>query len=112
MDAMLAQKYGPGRPMSQGDDNWMLAHGGPFTPETVRALVNSPAVRISDWAIEACVSYFDYCVSAYGQAPVYFNPMQCNFGDVVHHVDPAFYEKNYDGSSVTPAIREHLEAWH
>jgi hypothetical protein len=31
---------------------------------------------------------------------------------VIHHVDPAFYERYYDGSSVTPTIRQHMEAWH
>jgi hypothetical protein len=42
----------------------------------------------------------------------HFNPMQCNFGAVVHHVDPAFYERFYDGSTVTPAIRRHMQDWH
>ena len=54
----------------------------------------------------------DYCVENYGQCPVYFNPMQCNFGAVVHHVDPAFYDRYYDGSTVTPAIRRHMQEWH
>ena len=54
----------------------------------------------------------DYCVEHYGQCPVYFNPMQCNFGAVVHHVDPAFYERYYDGSTVTPSIRRHMQDWH
>jgi hypothetical protein len=54
----------------------------------------------------------DYCVEHYGQCPVYFNPMQCNFGAVVHHVDPAFYDRCYDGSTVTPAIRRHMQEWH
>ncbi|ASR37135.1 hypothetical protein BAY61_21480 [Prauserella marina] len=110
--AMLEQKYGDGATMSRGEDNWMLRHHGPYTEQTVRALVESPAVRISDWAAEACAACFDYCVEHYGQAPVYFNPMQCNFGAVVHHVDPAFYEKYYDGSSVTPQIKSHFREWH
>jgi hypothetical protein len=54
----------------------------------------------------------DYCVEQYGQCPVHFNPMQCNFGAVIHHVDPAFYERYYDGSSVTPQIRQHMDGWH
>lgn len=112
VNAMMEEKYGTGRTMSTGDDNWMLTHGGPFTAETVRTLVNSPQLRVSDYAVEACVAYFDYCVQNYGQCPVYFNPMQCNFGAVVHHVDPAFYEKYYDGSSVTPSIRQHMGTWH
>jgi hypothetical protein len=112
MTAMMDEKYGEGRTMSTGDDNWMLKHGGPFNAQTVRDIVNSPVVRVSDWAVEACVAYFDYCVQNYGQCPVFFNPMQCNFGAVIHHVDPAFYERYYDGSSVTPQIRQHMDHWH
>lgn len=41
-----------------------------------------------------------------------FHPMQCNFGAVVHHVDLAFYERYYDGSTVTPSIRTHIQDWH
>jgi len=82
-------------------------------PAAVRpAIVNDPATHVSDWAVEACVAYVDYCVENYGQCPVYFNPMQCNFGAVVHHVDPAFYDRYYDGSTVTPAIRRHMQEWH
>lgn len=98
--------------MSRGEDNWMIRHGGPFTADTVRAIVNDPTTRVSDWAVEACIAYVDYCVEHYGQCPVYFNPMQCNFGAVVHHVDPAFYEHYYDGSTVTPSIRRHMQDWH
>jgi hypothetical protein len=32
--------------------------------------------------------------------------------DGVHHVDPAFFEKYYDGSSVTPQINQHMDSWH
>jgi len=112
MNEMMEEKYGVGRTMSKGDDNWMLTHGGPFTADAVRNIVNSPLVQVSDWAVEACVTYVDYCVENYGQCPVYFNPMQCNFGAVIHHVDPAFYERYYDGASVTPTIREHTSTWH
>jgi hypothetical protein len=112
MQAMMEEKYGQGRTMSKGDDNWMLAHNGPFKADTVREIVNHPVVQVSDWAVEAAAAYVDYCVERYGQCPVYFNPMQCNFGAVIHHVDPAFYERYYDGSSVTPTIRQHMEAWH
>ena len=42
----------------------------------------------------------------------YFNPMQCNFGAVVHHVDPAFYDRYYGGSTVAPAIGRHMREWH
>ena len=28
------------------------------------------------------------------------------------HVDPAFYDHYYDGSTVTPAIRRHMQDWH
>jgi len=112
MQAMMEEKYGQGRTMSKGEDNWMLTHNGPFKADTVREIVNHPVVQVSDWAVEAAATYVDYCVERYGQCPVYFNPMQCNFGAVIHHVDPAFYERYYDGSSVTPAIRQHMEAWH
>ncbi len=112
MQAMMEEKYGQGRTMSKGEDNWMLTHNGPFKADTVREIVNHPVVQVSDWAVEAAAAYVDYCVERYGQCPVYFNPMQCNFGAVIHHVDPAFYERYYDGSSVTPTIRQHMEAWH
>jgi hypothetical protein len=110
--AMVDDKYGRGRCLSKGDDNWMLRNNGPFKPETVREIVNHPAVQVSDWAKEAMVAYVDYCVEKYGRCPVTFNPMQCNFGAVVHHVDEAFYEKYYDGSSLTPEIRNHMRDWH
>src|SRR6266540_4336598 len=112
MRAMMEEKYGQGRTMSKGEDNWMLTHNGPFKADTVREIVNHPVVQVSDWAVEAAAAYVDYCVERYGQCPVTFNPMQCNFGAVIHHVDPAFYERYYDGSSVTPTIRQHMEAWH
>jgi hypothetical protein len=112
MQAMMEEKYGQGRTMSKGEDNWMLTHNGPFKADTVREIVNHPIVQVSDWAVEAAAAYVDYCVERYGQCPVTFNPMQCNFGAVIHHVDPAFYERYYDGSSVTPTIRQHMEAWH
>jgi hypothetical protein len=67
---------------------------------------------VSDWAVDAMAAYVDYCVEHYGQCPVYFNPMQCNFGAVIHHVDEAFYEQYYDGSSITPQIRSHFADWH
>jgi hypothetical protein len=112
MTAMMDEKYGLGRTMSKGEDNWMLAHKGPYSAEVVRNIVNSQAVQVSDWAVEAAIAYVDYCVEQYGQCPVHFNPMQCNFGAVIHHVDPAFYERYYDGSSVTPQIRQHMDSWH
>jgi hypothetical protein len=112
VDAMMDEKYGTGRTMSKGEDNWMLTHQGPFNERTIRDIVNSPVVQVSDWAVEACVAYFDHCVQQYGQCPVFFNPMQCNFGAVVHHIDTEFYERYYDGSSVTPQIRQHMDRWH
>jgi hypothetical protein len=112
MDAMMAEKYGLGRTLSKGEDNWMLSHQGPYSADVVRNIVNSPIVQVSEWAVDACAAYVDYCVENYGQCPVYFNPMQCNFGAVIHHVDPAFYERYYDGSSVTATIREHTSTWH
>lgn len=112
IDAMVEEKYGTGRTMSKGEDNWMLTHKGPYTADVVRNIVDSPVVQVSDWAIEAAVAYVDYCVQNFGQCPVYYNPLQCNFGAVVHHVDEKFYEQYYDGSSVTPDIRAHMERWH
>jgi len=112
IEAMMEEKYGFGRTMSRGDDNWMLQKKGPWSADVVKSIVDSDTVRISDWAVEACVAYVDYCVEHYGQAPVYYNPMQCNFGAVIHHVDTAFYEQYYDGSSITTDIRRHDEHWH
>jgi hypothetical protein len=112
IEAMLAEKYEPGGAMAKGDDNWMLRHGGPFRPEVVREIVEHPRARISNWAVEAAIAYVDYCIDRYGQCPVYFNPMQCNFGVVVHHVDPSFYERFYSGDCVTPQIRSHMDEWH
>ncbi len=112
IQAMMDEKYGPGATMSRGDDNWMLTHGGPFKPEVVRQIVEHPDVRVSDWAVEAAIAYVDYCVERYGQCPVYFNPMQCNFGAVIHHVDTEFYERYYVGGSITPQIRDHMRTWH
>jgi hypothetical protein len=112
MRAMMDEKYGHGATMSRGDDNWMLAHGGPFKPDVVREIVNHPVTRVSDWAVEAASAYVDYCVERYGQCPVYFNPMQCNFGAVVHHVDTEFYDRYYVGGSITQQIRDHLRTWH
>jgi hypothetical protein len=109
---MLDEKYGKGGTMARNGQNWMLEHGGPFKPEVTREIVNHPVVQVSDWAIEAAISYVDYCVDKYGQCPVYMNPMQCNFGAVIHHVDEAFYEKFYVGGSIPAQIREHMQRWH
>ena len=113
IEHMVAEKYGSGGTLARDGDNWMLTHGGPFKPEVVRDLVQHPAVQVSDWAIEAAVAYVDYCVERYGQCPVYFNPMQCNFGAVIHHVDEAFYDRYYvGGGNITKQIREHMRRWH
>jgi hypothetical protein len=112
MTAMMEEKYSTGRTMSRGDDNWMLRHGGPFTADTVRAIGNDPATQVSDWGRRGMHRLRGLLRRALRQCPVYFNPMQCHFGAVVHHVDPAFYERYYDGSAVTPAIRRHMQEWH
>lgn len=112
IEHMLAEKYGKGATMSPGDDNWMLTHKGPYKPEVIKAIISHPKVRISDWAVEAAIAYVDYCVENYGQCPVYFNPMQANFGAVIHHVDESFYERFYDGSTITADIRRHMQQWH
>lgn len=112
MDAMMEEKYGPGGTMSKNDDNWISTHGGPYNTDVLKEIIEHPETQVSDWAVEACTAYVDYCVERYGQCPVYFNPMQCNFGAVIHHVDEAFYEQYYDGSTLTPQIRKHMDYWH
>jgi hypothetical protein len=108
----LEEKYGEGHCMSPGTDNWMLARKGPFNEQTLKAILEHPRCQVSNYAIDASIAFIDYCVDRYGQCPPYINPMQCNFGGVVHHVDEEFYEKNYDGTSLTPQIREHMQRWH
>jgi len=98
--------------MSKGDDNYMLTHDGPFKRDVVREIVNDPHVQVSDWAREAAIAYVDYCVETYGQCPVNYNPLQCALSVVVHHVDDAFYEQFYNGSTSTPQIRDHMSHWH
>ncbi|MGH8998167.1 MAG: hypothetical protein ACRDY7_02110 [Acidimicrobiia bacterium] len=112
MNHVYEEKYAPGMTMHKGEDNWMLNHKGPFNERTAREIIEHPGIVVSDWAREACIAYVDYCVDKFGQSPVYFNPLQCNFGAVIHHLDESFYERFYDGSSVTPQIREHMARWH
>jgi hypothetical protein len=113
VDHFIQERWGKDGALSKGEDNWVLSHGGPFKPEVMREIVNHPVTTVSDWAIEASAAYIDYCVDRYGQCPVNFNPMQCNFGAVIHHVDEAFYEKYYvGGGNMTPQIREHMQHWH
>jgi hypothetical protein len=113
IDHFIKERWGTGGALSKGDDNWVLSHGGPFKPEVMREIVNHPVCQVSDWAIEAAAAYIDYCVDRYGQCPVNFNPMQCNFGSVIHHVDEAFYERYYvGGGNMTPQIRDHMKRWH
>jgi hypothetical protein len=108
----MDEKYGKGGTMSPGADNWILTHKGPWSAETLKTVLADPVTKVSEWAIEAAIAYVDYCVDRYGQCPVYFNPMQCNFGGVVHHVDEAFYEKLYGGVTLTPQLRDHMRNWH
>jgi len=108
----MDEKYGKGGTMSSGPDNWILTHKGPWSTETVKTVLADPVTKVSEWAIEAAIAYVDYCVDRYGQCPVYFNPMQANFGGVVHHVDEAFYERLYGGVTLTPQIRDHMQNWH
>jgi hypothetical protein len=109
---MLEEKYGHGATMANDDSNWVLTHGGPFKSDVIREIAKDPAVRVSDWAVEAVIAYIDYCVDRYGQCPVYNNSLECNFGVVVHHVDPAFYEKYYSVSGIPAQIHEHMKHWH
>jgi hypothetical protein len=113
IDHFIKERWGTGGALSKGDDNWVLSHGGPFKPEVMRDIVNHPVCQVSDWAIEASAAYIDYCVERYGQCPVNFNPMLCNFGAVIHHVDEAFYERYYvGGGNMTSQIHEHMQRWH
>lgn len=112
MKQMMEEKYGQGGTMANDESNWVLTHGGPFKPEVIREIVKDPAVHVSDWALEAAIAYVDYCVDRYGQCPVYNNSLECNFGAVVHHIDPAFYEKYYSHSAITQQTRDHMKNWH
>src|SRR5258708_27744092 len=112
MNHMWEEKYGPGMTMHKGDDNWMLQHQGPFKEDIARAIIESPDIVVSDWAREASIAYVDYCVERYGQCPVYFNPLQCNFGVVIHHLDESFYERTYGDAALTAQIRDHMSRWH
>src|SRR6266849_1682071 len=109
---MMEEKYGHGATMANDESNWVLTHGGPFKAEVIREIVKDPATHVSDWAVEATIAYVDYCVDRYGQCPVYNNSLECNFGVVVHHVDPAFYEKYYSESGITEQVKEHMKNWH
>jgi len=112
MKQMMEEKYGHGGTMADDESNWVLTHGGPFKAEVIREIVKDPATHVSDWAVEATIAYVDYCVDRYGQCPVYNNSLECNFGAVVHHLDPAFYEKYYSDSGITAQTREHMKNWH
>jgi hypothetical protein len=112
IEHMVEEKYGTGGWLARDAGNWMLTHGGPFKPGVVREIVSHEAARVSDWAVAAATAYVDYCVDRYGQCPVYLNPMHCDFGAVIHHVDEAFYERYYVGGSLPTQIREHLQCWH
>jgi hypothetical protein len=109
---MMEEKYGHGATMANDASNWVLTHGGPFKAEVIREIIKDPAAHVSDWAVEAAIAYVDYCVERYGQCPVYNNSLECQFGVVVHHLDPAFYEKFYSSSAITAQIRDHMRHWH
>jgi len=109
---VLDEKYGRGAALADDESNWVLTHGGPFKPEVIRQITKDPAVRVSDWAVEASIAYVDYCVEKYGQCPVYNNSLECNFGAVVHHLDTAFYEQFYSGSAIPTQVKEHMQKWH
>ena len=63
---MLDEKYGRGAALADDESNWVLTHGGPFKPEVIRQIAKDPAVRVSDWAVDASIAYVDYCVEKYG----------------------------------------------
>lgn len=111
---MMQEKYGPGGALCEDEaNNWMLKTGAPYKPEVARQIIHHPRNKIPQWAVDAAAAYVDYCVDKYGQCPVFINPMQCNFGAVVHHVDEAFYQQYYsDGGSMTDELRKHMQSWH
>jgi hypothetical protein len=109
---MMHEKYSQGGVFSRDGSSYMLRSGGPYKREVAEQIINHPRNQIPDWAIEAAISYVNYCVEKYGQCPVYFNPMQCNYGATVHHVDEEFYQQYYVNGYVTPQIRDHMQQWH
>lgn len=110
--ALMQEKYGSGAALAKDGNNWMLRTGAPYKREVAEQVINHPVSQVPEWAIEATAAYIDYCVEHYGQCPVYWNPMQCQFMAQVHHVDEAFYDQYYVSGYVTEGIRRHFQAWH
>jgi len=111
MRALMEEKYGVGGLSSPAYAQRIRRAGG-YQPQVAEQIASHPRSRFPEWTYEAAAAYIDYCVERYGQCPVYFNPMQCNFGAVVHHVDDAFYDQLYVKGYVTDAIRGHFQTWH
>src|SRR5205807_10256333 len=112
IEQTMEEKYGHEAIMAIDDTNCVVTHRRPFKADVIREIVKEPAVHVSDWAVEAAIAYVDYCVDRYGQCPVYSTSLECNVGAVVHHLDPAFYEKYYSSSAITAQTREHMKNWH
>lgn len=54
----------------------------------------------SDEAIEATIAYCEYVYRRYGRFPAYTGPFRTVMAYQAHRLDPAFYERFYDLSTV------------
>jgi hypothetical protein len=103
---LFEEKYGPGATMAKDGNSWGQKVGAPYKPEVFEAILKHKHTDFPQWTLDASASFIDYCVEKWGQCPVFQNPMQCNFGAVIHHVDTDFYDQYYVDGYVTDAIRE------
>lgn len=110
-------RYGPGGHLSR-DENWAERNAGPYTPETMREILEHPKAHISDWVEQAAIATVEYIVAKHGCCPAWINPVRAKFSAQVHHVDVDYYRQfttaTSDGRpySVTPAIASHFATWH
>jgi len=103
-------RYGAGA-WADPDAGVLAGQHSPWPPEQGRRIAEHPGNRLPDWVFEAAESYVGYCVDRFGQFPVTYDPLLAGFGTVVHHLDPAFYERLRPGY-LTTAIAEHAQRWH
>ncbi len=108
-------RYRPGAQLSR-DKNWAERNRGPFTPETMREILEHPRAHIADWAEAAAIQTVEYVVEKYGCCPAYVSPVRAKFSAQVHHVDPGYYRRFQAGDgepvALTPAVLEHFGTWH
>ncbi len=95
---------GPGNLVSRGQSPWSVHRAD--------ELRTHPRAFVDDWAWDATAAFIGYCVDVYGQWPVTYCSLQCGFGVVVHHVDPAFYDRHYRPGYITDRIKSHFDDWH